>query len=163
MSAIRCQASSLSSSVATWFVSHRTISFWMASIKLFDVKVNAAIFRNENFNKPDVSWRHTEIRILIGRSQQAGWKFVVSCALPNSIASSKPTSPRLARDTDKPSWHVEMVCPCRFARLSVWNPETSSRRLELPRDKLETSPRQARDKLVRVCFGEVAVMEFEND
>jgi hypothetical protein len=38
--------------------------------------------------------------------------------------------------------------------------ETNSRRLELVADFLETSPRQIRDSLFRVCLEEVAVVEF---
>jgi hypothetical protein len=53
-----------------------------------------------------------------------------------------------------------MVCPCRFPRLLGRKSETSSRRLELVADFLETSPRQIRDSLFRVCLEEVAVMEF---
>jgi hypothetical protein len=53
-----------------------------------------------------------------------------------------------------------MVCQCRFPRLLGRKSETSSRRLELVADFLETSPRQARDSLPRVCLEEVAVVEF---
>jgi hypothetical protein len=136
------------------FVFQRISSFWTASIKLLELKMEAAIVCTTTIPKTSVTSADDVMEDTFSdwTTATGAQKFVVSCAWLNSIASSKPTSSRLARDKlDARTNHLDMSR--WFVRVGFLDCSVESPKLARDVSSLSpTSSRQVRDKLETACF-----------